>query len=95
MLRRRAPRPVRKAAKAEAARALPAVEELRLHVERSASAVREEYSELPGFPPSCPRCERIMHYRKTQLARKKWRWMWNCPGCGHAEYDAALRASAS
>ena len=68
----------------------PSVEAFQEEAEAAGRAVRDEFGDLPGFPPICDRCDRVMLYRRVHLGGKKWRWMWVCPGCGAQIYSAAL-----
>lgn len=87
-LRRRAERRELRAAALELQ---PAVEALREEIERTARTVRAEFQDLPGFPPICESCDRVMVYRRVRLSRKKWRWMWHCGGCSSYVYNAVLK----
>jgi hypothetical protein len=75
----------------EAAELLPRVALLKHEVAERSLAVREEFRDLPGFPPLCERCDVVMLYRRVQLGRKKWRWMWRCPQCSQQVFDAAFK----
>ena len=80
------------AVKADAGAALPLIAVARSDAESAAQALRDEFSDLAGFPPSCPRCHRSLVYQRVQLSRKRWRWMWCCRGsCGYSIYDAAVK----
>jgi hypothetical protein len=80
------------ALKEDAAVALPLLAVARAEVEAAAQELRDEFSDLSGFPPSCPRCHRSLVYQRVELSRKKWRWMWCCRGtCGYSIYDAAFQ----
>src|SRR6266511_3294898 len=82
--------------KADAKTTLPLLQAAKLEAEAAARALREEFQELPGFPPSCPRCGRSLVYRSVQLSRKKWRWMWACRGtCSYTVYDAQIQRQRS
>jgi hypothetical protein len=65
--------------KADAEAAAPLIKAARAEIEADAQAIREEFEDLRGFPPLCPRCHRTLVDQTTQLSRKKWRWMWVCP----------------
>jgi hypothetical protein len=81
----------RKLIPSQAQVAQPLVDDFRSHVEVQSRAIRNQFGSLPGFPPTCSRCDRLMIYERVQLSRKKWRWMWRCPSCYQTVYDAAIR----
>ena len=82
--------------KVDAKTTLPRLQAAKVEVEAAARDLRQEFQELPGFPPSCPRCGRSLVYQRVQLSRKKWRWMWLCRGeCHYTIYDAQLRRERS
>jgi len=87
-------RALRKFATAEARAAAPRLKALEERVLTAQRRVVERYSDLPGFPPICARCERPMRYERVQLSQKKWRWMWCCPSCSNRVYDAAVKRSS-
>jgi hypothetical protein len=69
----------------------PELDALHAEIDAGALAVRTEFGDLPGFPPICESCDRVMVYLRVKLGRKKWRWMWHCYGCGDYVYDAAFK----
>jgi hypothetical protein len=81
----------RREVRRRAAELEPSVVAFQDEIKAAARAVRDEFDDLPGFPPTCERCDRVMLYERVQLGRAKWRWMWGCPKCGRHVYDAVLQ----